>query len=706
MKKLAIILTLFLLPKIICFAQNIDVINAYNLQGKQYFEKHLYTDSINSYRSALNLESINTHANAGIINSYLARATYYYNKKRDFNSCIDDLKSALFYLKYSNDFSSTQLSKAIQTTEANLNDVIKQAKKDTSSKGIFEEAKRLKKEGKLEAAATTFHYALSDSKYQMSSYFEIANIFYVLNNLDKAKVYYEKVLSYDKNHSQSLLKLGKIYETLGDKNIANNFYTKAMNGDIDDIGILNKLYLDYQNKIKQNPKDYQSLINIGAVCQKMNKFDEALKYYNLASKYEPPSTNISKINIGSLYMNKKDYQNALKIYNEILSKSPNNHRAQFLRALCYEKLNKYQEAIKDYKACLANNPDNNEAKENLDNLLMKNLNSNDLITFLKQKLNKTPNDPDLNYQIGYELHKQKQPKEALYYYKRSIELGKNDSNTYLNLSKALYECGNLKDSLDLAKRAQNKFPDDKNLIAHFNELYNVDLNNQILQASKLFEQQNYNDALNMYNAIEVKNEPVLLGIAGCKFYLNDYKASIESYKKALDINPKNSDTAYYIGLCYYNLKDYLNAKNYLQKSITLNNENSKAKELISAIDEEQNTLKLNEIIGLIDKKDFKTALNKLNTLISNKYEDAYAYYYRAIIFDELGNKQNAINDYLTSINKNPDLKEVYYSLGVNYDILNQKENAIKYFKEYLSKSINEKNELTDYAQKRINELTN
>ncbi|UKI42332.1 MAG: hypothetical protein L6V95_05135 [Candidatus Melainabacteria bacterium] len=40
----------------------------------------------------MNLDSINAHANAGIINSYLARATYYYNKKQDFNACVDDLK--------------------------------------------------------------------------------------------------------------------------------------------------------------------------------------------------------------------------------------------------------------------------------------------------------------------------------------------------------------------------------------------------------------------------------------------------------------------------------------------------------------------------------------------------------------------------------------------------------------------------------------
>ncbi|UKI42334.1 MAG: tetratricopeptide repeat protein [Candidatus Melainabacteria bacterium] len=93
-----------------------------------------------------------------------------------------------------------------------------------------------------------------------------------------------------------------------------------MNGDINDVGILNKLYQDYQNKLNQNPKDYQSLINLGAVCQKMNKFDNALKYYNLASKYEPSSTSISKINIGSLYMNKKDYSNAIKFIVKYLQK--------------------------------------------------------------------------------------------------------------------------------------------------------------------------------------------------------------------------------------------------------------------------------------------------------------------------------------------------------------------------------------------------
>ncbi|UKI42337.1 MAG: hypothetical protein L6V95_05160 [Candidatus Melainabacteria bacterium] len=45
-------------------------------------------------------------------------------------------------------------------------------------------------------------------------------------------------------------------------------------------------------------------------------------------------------------------------------------------------------------------------------------------------------------------------------------------------------------------------------------------------------------------------------------------------------------------------------------------------------------------------------------------------------------------------------------MGVTYDTINQKENAIKYYNEYLSKSQNVQNELTDYAKQRLSELTN
>ena len=54
-----------------------------------------------------------------------------------------------------------------------------------------------------------------------------------------------------------------------------------------------------------------------------------------------------------------------------------------------------------------------------------------------------------------------------------------------------------------------------------------------------------------------------------KFRSNDFRGAIEEYKKVLAISPKDDNTFWRIGSCYFNLKEYLSAKDNFSQAINL-----------------------------------------------------------------------------------------------------------------------------------------
>ena len=68
--------------------------------GQQYLYQSQYSSSIDEFKKALRINPLDNSARIGIVNAYLARATYYANKAGNYSDACDDFRSALFYIKY------------------------------------------------------------------------------------------------------------------------------------------------------------------------------------------------------------------------------------------------------------------------------------------------------------------------------------------------------------------------------------------------------------------------------------------------------------------------------------------------------------------------------------------------------------------------------------------------------------------------------
>ena len=67
--------------------------------GQNYLMQNQYSSSIVEFRKALRINYLDNSARIGLINAYLARATYYANQEKNFEKAANDFRSAIFYLK-------------------------------------------------------------------------------------------------------------------------------------------------------------------------------------------------------------------------------------------------------------------------------------------------------------------------------------------------------------------------------------------------------------------------------------------------------------------------------------------------------------------------------------------------------------------------------------------------------------------------------
>ena len=186
--KLACVLTLGLASVTPCFAgfkEHFDL-------GQQYLSNYQYSGAITEFKSALKINYLDNSARIGLVNSYLARGTYYANNDKDYKKAADDYRAALFYLVYYPNANQVKnSSQAIVQVTSNLNQCLNEIKFDTSAQNRFNTAKQLRAEGNFAAAAFEFNQALSDTSLLKESFQQTGDIMKLLGNDNKAVEYYQ-----------------------------------------------------------------------------------------------------------------------------------------------------------------------------------------------------------------------------------------------------------------------------------------------------------------------------------------------------------------------------------------------------------------------------------------------------------------------------------------------------------------------------------
>ena len=672
------------------------------VQGNQYLSNSQYSSAINEFKKAIRINPNDTSSLIGLSNAYNMRAVYYNNTVKSVDKAISDIKSALFFVKYFSDSNSFASAQSVASMEKNLAALEGSLKEQLTPETILENAKASRVKGEFAAAAYDYYRLINNQKYKFQATYSLGDIYKIFDRPEKALKLYKTAEQIEPDNIDIHLKLARTYEQLNDFSSSLKEYSYALNSSSERDDILNSLERIWQKKVDEAPKDAEAHANLGVVYQKQKRYNEALAEYKKAEALNPSNIN-TKINIGTLYQEQKKYDSAITTYNSILQMQPQNPKVLVYKAECYKNLKRNDEAVAIYKEALAVDPSNAAIKAALFDLLKNTMSTEDVLAYLYKNVQNSPMNAAAYYEFAYELHKANKIDDAITYYLQSIKMDNNNIDAYINLSQAYRQKKNYTDAYNIIKKAQSIAPANELVQKQYKIAESEYSLNKYNNASNLFQSGDYQKAIEEYKKIDPPTADSLLGIAAAYQSLSDNNNATFYYKKAMELDSKNSDIPYYIASLYAYADDLTNAQTYLQMSLNKNPNNTKAKELSSFISEKLTEDILANAVNLYDSKKYTEAIAEFDKVLKLNSSNSTVYYYRALAYDAINNYQKAISDYKSTLKYAPDMIIAYYSLGVDYDAINNYQAAKENYKKYVE-LCNEDNEYKKYAQTRITEI--
>jgi len=671
--------------------------------GQTYMSQYRYSGAIEEFKSALRINYLDNSARIGLVNAHLARGTEYANKDKDWNKAADDFRSALFYLLYYPNAGAVQNSaSAIGKVQNNLNNCLDFLKFDTSSQNRYNTAKRLRAEGNFSAAGYEFTQALGSKDLQAKSFEQVAEIMKILGNELKAGEYYKKAIAVNPTNLDTRLAYAKILDNQDNAEDAMNEYSYVLQHvNADNKEILYTLERIFRKKLANSPNSGDLNANMGAILQKQNKLDEALTYYKQAEALDPSNTN-TRINTGTLYQQKGDYRTAIKAYESVLILYPNNVNANLYRAQCYDKLGDDKVAQEAYKKVLELDPDNAYIKGQLLANAKKTMTASAFIDYVNKNMTGM-NPADIFYDYAIELHKNGKLDDSITMYNEAIKKNPKNSEIYVNKALAQAQGNSYDAAIGTLQSVAVAFPNDKNISTTLKNIQDMKLNQQLEKAATAYKNKDYKNAISYYLLIQPETVDTMLGVATSYQELGDKEKAIEYYKKALALKPVDSDIAYYIACLYGEDEKFEDAKFYLEKAITFNKNNTQAVEYLKSIEETEKSNRLNAAIALYEEQKYDESLAQFNEILSKDNQNAYAYYYRGMIYDAKEQRKEAISDLSKAYQLNKEFNICNYMIASDYDSLNDYKNAYKYYLAYANSNA-EEDQYKEYAKTRLEEL--
>ena len=205
-----------------------------------------------------------------------------------------------------------------------------------------------------------------------------------------------------------------------------------------------------------------------------------------------------------------------------------------------------------------------------------------------------------------------------------------------------------------------------------------------------------------YLAMEPKTSQIYMAIANTYKQMGEPTSSIQYLKKAMKIDPTNSDIYYNIGLIQFEQNNSQEAKINLTKAINLDTENTKAKNLLAFVNQKIVTQILNQAYSKYENKEYIDAFEILDKGIKEYPKNSQMHYYRALIYYDMNRNAAAIYDLQNAIEFDPSNYMAYYQLGKTYEKIKDERSALVAYEKFLSIEPDEKELIEEIEKKVIN----
>ena len=501
----------------------------YKLLGDNYFAQKNYEQAIESYNTAIKIDTNYVSA--------ITQKTIVYEQIADNYRSLGDFNMQNEYYKKSLD----EINKLINLDDNNKDlynrrGIIYHYYLDDTIKGLNDYNKSIQidplfikpyinrgnlynETGYKEKAKVDFDSAIKLlssiiglTKNQIAVFNEnIAQFYFENNDYNSALQFFSRAIELDPNYDKPYLKRAEIYKKLND----------VVNSE-----------LDLNSYINLQPLSVAGFANKLFAYYDFNKIEKAIFCSTNIITYLPNSA-INYNRRARLYEELNQFDNALLDHNKAIELEPEVSKWLFDRAYFYSKIDKYENSLNDYFKVFKMDP------------IMKHLNNN--IALIYQNYLKNNIKAKEYYTKEIELF----PKDANAYMNRGIfySIINDNENAIIDLNKAIElepkstdNYNNRAEFYKIIKKYDKSLSDYQKVI----ELNPSDFDVYLNRGDLYLELKDFNNSLKDYNkAIELKSNSDLAYIKRgelYRYYIKDIENSLEDYNKAIEFDPNE---AYY-----------------------------------------------------------------------------------------------------------------------------------------------------------------
>lgn len=257
----------------------------------------------------------------------------------------------------------------------------------------------------------------------------------------KAITTLKKALNYAKDAPEIALNLANVLKIKGD-------YLEASN-------LLQRI-------IQEHPHYAPAYNNLGTLCYKEEKWDEAIAYFRSSLKLSPAYID-ALYNLGLAYGKKAEWDEAIRAYRLIVEHNPDHFAARYLLASALMHQNNFNEAIQEFLKIEENHPHHFETESNLATAFLKVGALKEAKMHYLKAHQLRPEDPQILYNLGVIHMQQDLIDEAIPFYQKALQHAPNSFAIHNNLGVAFLIKHHIAYALDHFKEALRLEPHNESL---------------------------------------------------------------------------------------------------------------------------------------------------------------------------------------------------------------------------------------------------
>ena len=241
---------------------------------------------------------------------------------------------------------------------------------------------------------------------------------------------------------------GKSETKLSNNSVLENMINSLLNEGLQlhHIGQLTKAKTVYEQILKLDPKNFNSIQLLGVIATQTKNWLTALDLYRLALEIDPTNP-VVFCNQGIVFQELQRLDEALSSYERAIEFKGDYAEAHYGRGVTLRQLKRLNEALLSYERAIEYKSDFGDAYFNRGVVLFELQYFEDaLINYIRAVKFKS-DSPDIFYNIGILLNQLKRNEEALKSYDQSIRLNGQSSKTYYNRGLVLSEMKRFEEAL-------------------------------------------------------------------------------------------------------------------------------------------------------------------------------------------------------------------------------------------------------------------